>query len=147
MLLSLEYYHFKYSETQKILICLVHVDIFYIIYLTSLVPRSFEGEEKCLVPIARACANYPKKTWGDTKGCMLSPPFRGSRLRHPGFFGGNSGNDTDYMHVYKKIVTLKNTFCYSNGTCVLISINYIVAQSFKPIIIFVFYMYAWAMVV
>ena len=31
----------------------------------SLVPRPREeGEKSSLVPIARACANYPKKTWG-----------------------------------------------------------------------------------
>ena len=40
----------------------------------SLVPRPGRRRKEGLVPIARACANYPKKTWGTANYFTLFRP-------------------------------------------------------------------------
>ena len=40
----------------------------------SLVPRPGRRRKKGLVPIARTCANYPKKTWGTVNYCTFFRP-------------------------------------------------------------------------
>ena len=69
----------------------MHVDIFFIVYLNSLIPRSIEGEEKCLVPIARTHApttprkpEVPQKT---VHFSLFSPLSVAVVCGTPGFLG------------------------------------------------------------
>ena len=47
----------------------------------SLVPRPGRRRKEGLVPIAHACANYPKKTWGAANDCTLFRPPLTPRVR------------------------------------------------------------------
>ena len=47
----------------------------------SLIPRPERRRKEGLVPIAHACANYPKKTWGAANDCTFFRPPLTPRVR------------------------------------------------------------------